>query len=152
MPVEPYILQLFPGLSPTDANKTSESTRQYNCIAWAADDRTRQWWPLPPNHFAVYWPRRVPNAVSCQAFELAFNTLGYRRCQDESLEVDIEKVAIFVDANNVPTHAARQLPDGYWTSKLGDLEDIRHALRQLEGSAYGTVAFIMSRPRARNGQ
>jgi hypothetical protein len=52
-----------------------------------------------------------------------------------------------VDAQGSPTHAARQLDNGRWTSKLGELEDIEHSLRDLEGAAYGTVVQVMKRPR-----
>jgi hypothetical protein len=55
-------------------------------------------------------------------------------------------IALFADKNDFPLHAARQLPSGRWTSKLGELEDIEHGLRDLEGDAYGTVVLIMKRP------
>ncbi len=67
---------------------------------------------------------------------------------------DFEKIAIYVDTDGVPTHAARQLPDGSWTSKLGDWEDIQHqTLEALETGndkahqelGYGKVAKIMRR-------
>ena len=45
-----------------------------------------------------------------------------------------------------PKHAARQLPSGRWTSKLGFLEDIEHALHDLEGTEYGAVVLVMKRP------
>lgn len=45
------------------------------------------------------------------------------------------------------THAARQLPNGLWTSKLGQLEDITHATPQvIAGSDYGEVMQFMKRP------
>lgn len=56
-----------------------------------------------------------------------------------------QKVAFFVGANGVPTHAARQLPSGLWTSKLGEWEDIEHTLHALEGDIYGTVALLLKR-------
>lgn len=37
----------------------------------------------------------------------------------------------------IPSHAARQLPNGRWTSKCGQAEDIEHDLRDLEGRLYG---------------
>lgn len=44
------------------------------------------------------------------------------------------------------THAARQLPDGSWTSKLGPDEDILHRTPQaLVGDLYGQVQAIMKR-------
>jgi hypothetical protein len=38
-----------------------------------------------------------------------------------------------------PTHAARQLPNGKWTSKLGRWQDIEYELDGLVGKMYGTV-------------
>ena len=44
-----------------------------------------------------------------------------------------------------PTHAARQLPNGKWTSKLGRWEDIEHDLEGLTGEMYGSVQQILKR-------
>ena len=52
---------------------------------------------------------------------------------DLSLEIGFEKVAIYSDAHG-PQHVARQLPDGKWTSKLGQQVDVEHStLSVLEG-------------------
>lgn len=40
---------------------------------------------------------------------------------------------------------ARQLTTGQWTSKCGDLEDIRHTLEGLEGEFYGQASIFMNR-------
>ena len=53
---------------------------------------------------------------------------------------------MFADDQGTPLHAARQLPNGRWTSKLGELEDIEHVLHDLEGAAYGSVVLVMKRP------
>jgi len=87
-------------------------------------------------------------AYALDAYEAAFATLGYVRCPSEELEPGVEKIAIFIDGPG-QFHAARQLPTGMWSSKLGAWEDISHPLRQLEGAdpiGYGSVARIMSRP------
>jgi hypothetical protein len=47
--------------------------------------------------------------------------------------------------DGTPTHAARQLPDGTWTSKLGISEDIQHALDDLAGAVYRAVVQILKR-------
>jgi hypothetical protein len=45
------------------------------------------------------------------------------------------------------THAARQLPTGKWTSKLGKGEDIEHDTPEdVAGGVYGDVMQIMKRP------
>jgi hypothetical protein len=62
------------------------------------------------------------------------------------LELEYQKIAIYIDVSGTPTHAARQLPNGKWTSKLGWLEDIEHELDGLTGDRYGCVAQILKRP------
>ena len=44
------------------------------------------------------------------------------------------------------THAARQLPNGKWTSKLGRDIDIEHdSVDDIAGSVYGEVLRLMRR-------
>jgi hypothetical protein len=69
-------------------------------------------------------------------------------CPGEEAEPDFEKVALFADAQGKPTHAARQLSSGRWTSKLGKKEDLEHALHALSGAVYGSVVLVMKRPRS----
>ncbi|MEH2465522.1 DUF7689 domain-containing protein [Nostoc sp.] len=71
--------------------------------------------------------------------------LGYEVCQSDVLEEGFQKIAIYTDSNKVPTHIARQLPTGKWTSKLGSLEDIEHNnLQGLTGNpAYGELTYII---------
>ena len=63
----------------------------------------------------------------------------------------MEKVAIFVSARTgAPTHAARQLPSGQWTSKLGAGIDIVHDDLEAVGGEmaleFGSVAAVLVRP------
>lgn len=129
--------------------KTSESTRQYNCIAWAAGEKHRLWWPDQAG--IGYWPASVPRVVTLEAFLQAYGTLGYEECgMNGSLEPDYQKIAIFAkhDAWGIePTHAALQLPNGHWSSKLGPLEDIKHyTANAVSGPSYGQVVCYMKRP------
>lgn len=137
---------LFPGLANSAFHVTSAATKDYNCIAWAAGDSTHWWWPDPdPDNEAKYWPPEVALAESLDAFIAAFATLGYSPCPSEELEQGIEKIAFFAHGE-IPTHAARQLPSGRWTSKLGMREDIEHDLHALGGDVYGKVVLILRRP------
>lgn len=44
------------------------------------------------------------------------------------------------------THAARQLPTGKWTSKLGRSEDIEHTTPEaVSGTTYGAMVCFMGR-------
>ena len=136
---------LFPNLQAGGYAITSQRTTEYNCIAWAAGD-TQQWCePFDDRH---YWPASALHEYSLVACSQAFAAHSYARCDDATLEAGFEKIAIYVDAEGIPSHAARQLPSGEWKSKLGKLEDIEHdTLSALEGDAYGTVALIMKRSR-----
>src|SRR5260370_20433968 len=99
--------------------------------------------PTPRPH----WPAGVAREVTISAFLTAFLTLGYTVCADESIEPGFEKLAIFADSAGIPTHAARQLSTGRWTSKLGQVEDMEHDLRALEGHLYGAVAVLLKQGR-----
>lgn len=136
----------FPGLRTSPYLVTSPATRDYNCVAWAAGDTARWWWPDPdPDNDAALWPPGVPVAETIDAFVAAFATLGYRPCSGEEPEPGFGKLTLFA-SGGVPTHMARQLPGGRWTSKLGRSEDIEHDLPALSGEVYGTVVLILKRP------
>ena len=141
----------FLGLTDSSSQITSPATRRYNCIAWAAKDDRRWWWPDP---FEIgYWPIPVNNrSVTLAGFVEAFISLGYKLSTSGELEPNTEKIAIYgIDCPGgqaTPTHAARQLPSGDWTSKLGSFEDITHTTPEaVNGPIYGHVMAFMSRPR-----
>jgi hypothetical protein len=84
-------------------------------------------------------------AYDIEALQEAFRTLEFELCADGSLEPGFEKVALY--SNQVfYTHAARQLPSGKWTSKLGAAEDIEHdAPENVAEGVYGQVVQFMKR-------
>lgn len=131
---------LFPNLTDQNHNLTSPRTVEYNCVAWAAGDSSRWWQP------GIYWP--IPSTKDGYGIgELvqAFESLGYESCDDGSLESGFEKIALYA-IGMMYTHVARQLADGNWTSKLGQLEDIQHdSPAVIEGSDYGEVLQFMRR-------
>ncbi len=133
----------FPKLIGADYQVTSPETRTYNCIAWAAGDVSRIWWPDP----SCYWPPGAKVTVSVDAFIDAFQCHGYEIVRSTDLEAGFEKIVFFVKQQK-PTHAARQLPDGTWTSKLGRYVDIMHpSLDHISGKEYGYPLVVMARPR-----
>jgi hypothetical protein len=138
--------RFFPQLRGAPYEITSPAQPDYNCIAWAAGDDSRWWEPDPSQSF--YWPPGVVRAYTVQAYAEAFKQLGFEECDDAQLEEGWEKVAIFAAADGSPTHAARQLADGRWTSKLGKLEDIVHpGLEHLIGEYYGRPVVLLRRRR-----
>ena len=130
----------FPRLTPQNHRITSPATTDYNCIAWAAGD-TAHWWQ--PN---VWWPLPAsPDDFGTEALQRAFEALGYEVCADGRPEAGFEKVALYGLAPFY-THAARQLADGRWTSKLGGAEDIEHDTPDdVAGGVYGDVVQYMRR-------
>jgi hypothetical protein len=93
-----------------------------------------------------YWPEESPREETIEAFVNAYKTLGYQVAADPNQEAGLEKVAIYA-RNGSPTHAARQLDNGSWTSKLGANIDVEHTLRGLAGPEYGDLAVILCRLR-----
>jgi hypothetical protein len=139
-----------PHLTDFNCVKTSEQDAIYNCIAWAAGDATRWWWPFPYRGVS-YWPRGVPRKETIDAFIAAYATVGFHECGDGTMESGIEKIVIFAKTTRgilIPTHAARQLDSGEWTSKMGPLEDIRHTTADApRGPLYGEPVCYLARLR-----
>jgi hypothetical protein len=142
--VSPLLEERFPRLARGGFLYTSPADKRYNCIAWAAGDLGKWWWPAS-EHEQAFWPAGVAREETLLAFREAFATLGYFPCDGEELVPGFEKIALFADDQGTPSHAARQLPQGCWTSKIGELEDIEHALHDLEGTAHGSVVLILKR-------
>ena len=152
LPVHVQIPLFFPRLSaPGSYEETSPPTWDYNCIAWSAGKEVwvtnRQdnwWWPEPDS----YWPDGATRQPVVSAFVEVFSRFGYRPCKSFDLEPGYEKVAIYVDEDGTPTHMAKQLPNGAWTSKLGPIWDITHlTLDGLNGPkpAYGIARQALRR-------
>lgn len=134
----------FPKLAESGYEVTSPKSDAYNCIAWAAGDAHHWWWPIPAEE--TFWPADVPRAATLEAFVAAFATLGYEVCPNPDWEPGYEKIAVYAKAA-APTHAARQGPEGRWTSKLGALEDVIHdSLESLAGDVYGHATVFLRRP------
>lgn len=136
----------FPNIDSKNHKITSDKTGEYNCIAWAAGDNEKWWWPAP-SPFA-YWPSEFPRVATIDNFINAFSSFGYEVCENQDLENDFEKIGLYADVDGNPTHMARQLENGFWTSKLGNDHDIEHvSLDTLVGPIYGNVLKILRRPK-----
>jgi hypothetical protein len=130
----------FPRLTPENHRTTSPATVEYNCVARAAEYAENWWQP------GVYWPTEPPREdFGIAALEDAFKALGFVPCDDDGPESRFEKVALYRNGL-LYTHAARQLPGGKWTSKLGKAEGIEHDTPDVvAGGIYGEVVEIMRR-------
>ncbi|MDE0106459.1 MAG: hypothetical protein OXN96_01555 [Bryobacterales bacterium] len=147
----PRFRAAFPKLSTSNFEVTSPEDIAYNCIAWAAEDDSRKWWPIDGS-MSHYWPDGVRYSEDPEAFIEAYATIGYSRCQNGDLEPHLEKVALYGKEDLLGRmkikHAARQQPSGRWTSKLGDFQDIAHSIPDdVGGGDYGEVVCYLSRLR-----
>jgi hypothetical protein len=135
------VLGEFPKLNDSFA-LTSLPDERYNCVAWAAEDTARWWWP-DVDHEA-YWPAGVEREETVTGYIRAFATLGFELCASPELEPGFPKIAVFATGDK-PKHMARQLSSGIWTSKLGEWWDISHVLDEVESSLYGKRVILMRR-------
>ena len=135
---------LFPSLNGDNSRVTSNADSSYNCFAWAGRYTDRWLDPIKP---LGYWPPDIPSKATLNNFTLVYEADGWSRCESPDVEPGFEKIAIYTDRRGLPQHAARQLENGRWTSKLGEAEDIEHdTLQVFDDSIYGTPARYMRRP------
>lgn len=123
---------------------TSAQTWEYNCIAWAFGDNTKWYWPTEnPPHF---WPPNIRRELDLQSFIELYQLVDFVVCYSQEYEQGFEKIAIFAHSNGEPTHAAKQLPNGNWSSKMGPWHDVEHTLNSMNNSlGYGNATIFMKR-------
>lgn len=136
-----------PCLAGKEWSQTSCRDIKYNCFAWAM--RETMGWMDPDESPGNYWHDDVPRERRIENYLEVYRRFGFEECEHGFSDSGYEVIAVFKDAGGDGFHAARRLPSGVWTSKLGKLEDIEHpALADLEGpeaTAYGAVACFMRR-------
>ena len=136
-------LQPFPNSLIEPFIETSPQTPRYNCIAWAyGTDQVRLW---PGNPYYM-WPDGIPTYNTIDSFIKLFASIGYIECENGDLVEGVEKIAIY-EYGGIPTHAAKQLENGLWSSKLGDAWDVSHSLNSIRDGYYGKEVVFMSRNR-----
>ena len=139
------IMRVFPGLTASNFQVKSRRTQQYNCIALTAGF-SNQWWDPDEGYF---WPPGLPRNTNLSTAIAVFQWLGFEECDGPALEQGWDKIAIYgkvVGNRTVYTHAARQLENGKWISKLGRWYDIHHDTPEAVACvAYGTVAKVLKR-------
>ena len=136
------VIDEFPNSSDEPFIQTSHEDPNYNCIAWAAGDNTR--WYEPDPYGIYYWPSEVSRENTVDAFISLYEFLGYEKCESGFYEESFTKVAVF-SYGKTPTHAARQLRNGNWTSKLGSNIDVEHSIYSIENGMYGQVVQYLKR-------
>ncbi|KAF5061524.1 hypothetical protein DSECCO2_314540 [anaerobic digester metagenome] len=150
--IKSNITQKFPKLLEDEKFEiTSNATPDYNCIAWACLYNER--WIQPPFDgrpdldCVTWWPPNVQAGLAPVYLIKLFEHFGYEVCDSYNHEDGYRKVALYYDdQKNVWTHAARELSNGFWTSKLGPYNDIQHCTPlELESDEYGIVYCYMKK-------
>lgn len=147
--------KLFPDLDSYFWKRHSDTSRIYNCIAFAAGD-TKNWWEPSPLR-KRYWPKGVPRVDTVAAYTAAFKTRGFELCTNGTLEIGFDKIVLYLRGGNFPCHAAKQISTGedagFWLSKLGENIDIIHEKPEsLSGHDYGVPTYFFKRDQAAHQQ
>jgi hypothetical protein len=98
----------------------------------------------------LHWPDKIERIAKVKNFvEMYAKQGGYIECENGSLEPGFEKVVIYARGPmQAVKHAAWQLDDGTWSSKLGPLEDINHKTPEnLTSRLYGEPVKFLKRER-----
>ena len=135
----------FPRLKASGAyEQRSFPDKNYNCIAFAAGDTNRWWWPI--GRAGNYWPLGSPREETVATFVSAFESIGYTICSDGATDTGHHKVVLYAKVG-LPTHAARQESDTtMWLSKLGQSYDIAHQyIEDVGGDEYGEPVLFLRR-------
>ena len=131
----------FPKLANENFAIVGEPSEQYNCIAYAAGDTGKWWWP----DGISYWPPYAARDNRMESLAEMFAGLGYEQCADSGVESGYQKVALY-EAEGKFQHAAAQLPNGRWRSKMGQGPVIEHrSPESLSGGMYGDATITMRR-------
>lgn len=136
----------------------SKAVPHYNCLAWAVGDSLHRYWPFEasdPQGVGFDWPAGLPSGETVDAVDAFFRHFGFTPCADATQETGFERVALYVDPNDnsVPSHAAWQLEDGRWASKIGraGIDCLHLTPEAIHSRGTGVVKRFYRRPRQRFG-
>ena len=131
----------FPNLYGEGFEIVDQPSNRYNCIAYAAADTSEWWWPDGIN----YWPPWATRDNRMESLEEVFAGLGYEQCDDSDPEDGYQKVALY-EIQSGFQHAAAQMPNGRWRSKMGRGPVIEHRNPDsLSSGIYGNPTIFMRR-------
>ncbi len=104
----------FPNLARGEFQVVCPASDRYNCVAYAAGDTSQPW----SDELEDFWPLQVARDPTIRGLEKLFRWLEFKKCNGPRLEGAYQKVALYA-SKGLWTHAALQMPNGRWRSKLG---------------------------------
>lgn len=141
------MIMRWPKLTLDNYRTTSQATARYNCLAFVNGDE-RHWWDL--DHGGRYfWPDSIPKDWTKSSFMKLFISNGYVTGSSHTHENGKQKIAIYVNLDDLqPSHVA--ISNGTtWKSKLGAWQDVEHdSLDVFEGDGefdYGVVDVVLEK-------
>ena len=142
------LISAFPNLANEEFKIIGDPTDQYNCIAYAAGDSTKWWWPDGIN----YWPSWATLDNRMESLKEVFAGQGYEQCHNSTAEEGYQKVALYGFPGGFE-HAALQMPNGPWRSKMGQGPIIEHhSPESLSDGMYGSPTIYMRRSTSKTYQ
>ena len=139
--LESSLRKAFPNLASEEFEIVEPPSPRYNCIAYAAGDTANWWQPLRGR----YWPAHATYSYSIESLREVFAGLGFEQCEDSVAEDGYQKVALY-EEHGEWQHAAIQMPNGRWRSKIGRNAVIEHrSPESLSGGMYGNPTVYMRR-------
>ena len=133
------LIAVFPNLAREDFEIVEEPSSRYNCIAYAAGRADDWWWPDGIN----YWPPWATLTDRIASLVEVFAGLGYEQCDDSRAQAGYQKVALY-EVQGEMKHAAAQMPNSRWRSKMGQGPVIEHrSPESLSGGPYGEATVYM---------
>lgn len=139
------IKMYWPSLNDEDFEFKSHFNPFYNCLAWAINVNTIF---VTMNYFQKKHGLDINNldhSVNGYA-KILEEFYNYLSCENGEYEKGFEKILLYGDNNNLWTHAARQIKEEMWVSKLGSCENIEHKnIECLNGNTYGEPKIFMKK-------
>ena len=135
------LTEAFPNLANENFEVVGGPSDRYNCVAYAANKKDQPW---DYNHRG-HWPPWANRNDRIESLKQVFLGLECEECRDSELEDGYQKVALF-EVQGQAKHAALQMPNGRWRSKIGDGPLIEHDTPEsLAGELYGNPTVFLRR-------
>ena len=102
----------------------------YNCVGYSLEINE-----FVSHHIGRYWIDSIERSGSINNLIKVFEYFGFER-SDSSVEEGYKKIVIYGN-RGFASHAAIQLDDIWYQSKMGEYEICKHKLEAIEGILYG---------------
>jgi hypothetical protein len=124
----------------------SEPNPAYNCAAFVVGVED-EWWEA-----GLVWPDDLEKDDTIAVYVQLYERYGFEVCPDGTFEAGHEKIALYGFDEEMPDgtveifeHAAIQVGEGQWKSKMGADDDIEHSRPEVVAKYNWRVMRYMKR-------